>query len=42
MLEEFSELANAENRLSCLSSGCHETAHNVAHLGNVKLWKGPQ
>jgi cytochrome c-type protein NapC len=26
------------NRMSCLSSGCHDTVHNVAGLGTVKLW----
>jgi len=28
------------NRLSCISSGCHETIHNVAHLKDVKMWNG--
>jgi cytochrome c-type protein NapC len=28
------------NRVSCLSSGCHEVVHNVASLNNVKFWKG--
>lgn len=28
------------NRLSCLSSGCHEIVHNIASLNEVKLWKG--
>jgi cytochrome c-type protein NapC len=28
------------NKTSCLSSGCHEVAHNVDQLGNVKFWKG--
>ena len=26
------------NKLSCTSSGCHDTVHNVAHLKDVKLW----
>lgn len=28
------------NKLSCISSGCHEVAHNVATLNKVKMWKG--
>jgi cytochrome c-type protein NapC len=28
------------DQISCLSSGCHDTVHNVAGLGNVKFWKG--
>jgi cytochrome c-type protein NapC len=28
------------NKVSCLSSGCHDVAHNVEQLGQVKLWKG--
>jgi len=27
------------NRLSCVSSGCHDGAHNVAALGEATLWK---
>ena len=27
------------NKISCTSSGCHEVVHNVAHLGEVKMWK---
>lgn len=27
------------NNLSCLSSGCHDTVHNTAELGKVKLWR---
>lgn len=27
------------NRVSCLSSGCHETVHKVSTLGSVKLWR---
>ncbi|HEY6306788.1 MAG TPA: NapC/NirT family cytochrome c, partial [Candidatus Angelobacter sp.] len=26
------------NQLSCVSSGCHDLVHNVAHLNNVKYW----
>jgi cytochrome c-type protein NapC len=29
------------NRLSCISSGCHDVVHNVGHLDNVKLWQEP-
>ena|ERR1700680_2785720 len=28
------------NQTSCLTSGCHDTVHNVAGIGNVKFWKG--
>ena len=28
------------NQVSCISSGCHDTVHNVANLANVKFWKG--
>jgi len=28
------------NQLSCLSSGCHETAHDISHLKDAKFWKG--
>jgi cytochrome c-type protein NapC len=28
------------NQLSCLTSGCHDTVHNVAGLDKVKLWNG--
>lgn len=27
------------NQMSCISSGCHDMVHNVAQLGNVKLWR---
>ncbi len=30
------------NSLSCVSSGCHDTVHNIAHLGKVKFWSPPQ
>ena len=26
------------NQMSCLTSGCHDTVHNVAGLDKVKLW----
>jgi len=29
------------NQLSCLSSGCHDTVHNVAKLSTVKFWTPP-
>lgn len=28
------------NQISCVSIGCHDTVHNVATLGEMKLWKG--
>lgn len=28
------------NQTSCLTSGCHDTVHEVAGLGNEKFWKG--
>ena len=30
------------NRLSCVSSGCHEMVHNVQGLNKVKFWKEPK
>jgi hypothetical protein len=27
------------NELSCLSSGCHEIAHDISHLKDAKFWK---
>ena len=30
------------NRMSCLSSGCHQIVHNVAELQKVKIWKKSQ
>lgn len=30
------------NKLSCLSSGCHDTVHNVSQLDHVKYWKPQQ
>jgi cytochrome c-type protein NapC len=28
------------NKISCVSSGCHEVVHNLGSLNNVKFWKG--
>jgi cytochrome c-type protein NapC len=28
------------NKISCLSSGCHDVVHNVGQLSTVKFWKG--
>jgi cytochrome c-type protein NapC len=28
------------NKVSCISSGCHEVVHNVGTLGKVKMWAG--
>jgi cytochrome c-type protein NapC len=28
------------NKLSCVSSGCHEVVHNLGSLKDVKFWKG--
>jgi nitrate/TMAO reductase-like tetraheme cytochrome c subunit len=30
------------NQLSCVSSGCHQSVHNVAHLGEMKFWEQPK
>ena len=30
------------NKLSCVSSGCHDTIHNVAQQNKVKFWKPVQ
>jgi cytochrome c-type protein NapC len=30
------------NGLSCMSSGCHQNVHDVAHLGEKKLWEPPR
>lgn len=27
------------NQLSCVSSGCHQNVHDVAHLGELKFWE---
>jgi cytochrome c-type protein NapC len=29
----------ASNQMSCLTSGCHDTVHNVQDLANQKFWK---
>jgi cytochrome c-type protein NapC len=28
------------NKLSCISSGCHDVVHDIAHLKDAKFWKG--
>ena len=30
------------NQMSCLTAGCHDTAHDVASLGHVKFWRPGQ
>lgn len=30
--------ALTSNQMSCLTSGCHDTAHNVANLSHEKFW----
>jgi cytochrome c-type protein NapC len=30
------------NQISCLTSGCHDTAHDVANLSHEKFWKPVQ
>ena len=30
------------NQTSCLTSGCHDTAHDVANLNHQKFWKAAQ
>ena len=30
------------NQLSCMSSGCHENVHDVAHLSQMKFWEEPK
>lgn len=30
------------NQMSCISSGCHDTIHNVAALSHVKFWRPGQ
>jgi len=27
------------NGLSCISSGCHQNVHDIAHLGEMKFWE---
>ncbi len=38
-LEEGTMAKIKSNQLSCMSSGCHESAHNVAALRDATLWK---
>jgi cytochrome c-type protein NapC len=28
------------NKISCISSGCHDTVHDTAHVDQFKLWSG--
>jgi mono/diheme cytochrome c family protein len=28
------------NRISCLSSGCHDMVHNASEVGHLKMWNG--
>jgi cytochrome c-type protein NapC len=30
------------NQISCISSGCHEHIHNVAHLSGMTFWEQPK
>lgn len=30
------------NQMSCISSGCHDTVHNIADLGHAKFWSPVQ
>lgn len=30
------------DQTSCLSSGCHQTVHDIAHQGEVKFWEPPK
>lgn len=30
------------NQISCISSGCHDTVHNVAELSRMKFWRPGQ
>lgn len=30
------------NKLSCVSSGCHDMVHNISNLDHVKFWKPEQ
>jgi len=30
------------NEISCVSSGCHELVHDIAHLKDAKLWQPPK
>jgi nitrate/TMAO reductase-like tetraheme cytochrome c subunit len=33
-------IAMKANRLSCLTSGCHDVVHDVRNLGQLEMWKG--
>jgi hypothetical protein len=28
------------NKISCVSSGCHDVVHGITALNNAKFWKG--
>jgi hypothetical protein len=30
------------NQMSCVTSGCHDTVHDVASLDHVKFWSPAQ
>ena len=30
------------NETSCMSSGCHQTVHDIGSLGQVKFWEPPK
>jgi cytochrome c-type protein NapC len=36
---DTSLVAIKANRLSCLSSGCHDLVHDVNNLGHLEMWK---
>ena len=29
------------NKMSCMTSGCHDVVHDIAHLNEAKFWKEP-
>jgi cytochrome c-type protein NapC len=33
-------VAIKSNKLSCMSSGCHDLVHDIAHLKDAKFWQG--
>ena len=39
-LEPATLPAIKSNKLSCISSGCHETVHDVANLSKQTYWPG--
>ena len=40
-LRSMAPLAAMEtNRVSCLSSGCHDMVHNAGQVGRLKMWNG--